>query len=123
MIRVTADEFDSAVKAALADVPLEFRALLENVVIEVQERPGRELLDDGLPDDLLGIYIGTPLEEEYSDGYHQPLPGRIILFRANLCDMCESREELIEEIRITLLHEIGHHFGMDEDKLDELGYA
>jgi len=51
-----------------------------------------------------------------------PLPDRIEIFRGNLCEMCESWDELIDEIRITVLHEIGHHFGLDEDRLAELGY-
>jgi predicted Zn-dependent protease with MMP-like domain len=123
MIRVTPTEFDAAVEAAVREVPEEFRPYLENVIIEVQDVPSREILDEGWDDDILGIYIGNPLEEQYGDGYNAALPGRIIIYRKNLCEMCESYDELIEEIRITVLHEIGHHFGLDEDRLDELGYA
>lgn len=123
MIQVSRSEFDGAVEAALREVPAEFQKYLDNVVIEVQDRPGRDLMDEGFPDDLLGLYSGSSLQEEFGAAYHQALPDRIILFRENLCDMCESREELVDEIRITLLHEIGHHFGLDEDRLDELGYA
>ncbi|MCH7892312.1 MAG: metallopeptidase family protein [Gemmatimonadetes bacterium] len=74
-----------------------------------------------VPDDLLGLYAGIPLEDKGLAG-DQVLPDRIYIFRDNLVKMCESREELIAEIRVTVLHEIGHHFGLDEDRLEALGY-
>ena len=85
-------------------------------------RPSRQFLTEyDVPEDLLGLYMGVPLEEA-SQGRMAPLPDRIVIFRDNLCAMCATREELIDEIRVTVLHEIGHHFGMDEDQLEELGY-
>ncbi len=122
MIQPTAAEFDRAVAEALAAIPAEFRAYLENVVIEVRDRPDARLMDEyDVSDDLLGLYAGIPLEDKgVASG--QMLPDRIFIFRGNLVDMCESREELVAEIRITVLHEIGHHFGLDEDRLEELGY-
>jgi predicted Zn-dependent protease with MMP-like domain len=122
MINVSDAEFDRAVESALAEVPPAFREYLENVVIEVQRRPTRQLMAEyDVPGDLLGLYMGVPLEEA-SRERASPLPDRIVIFRDNLCAMCDTREELVDEIRITVLHEIGHHFGMDEDQLEALGY-
>lgn len=122
MIRVSDREFDEAVQKALDGLPEEFRVHLDNVLIEVRDAPDAAFLaEHEVPDDILGFYVGSPLSER---GEHVPqLPDRIFIFRRNLCDMCASRGELIDEIRITLLHEIGHHFGMDEDRLEELGYG
>ena len=64
-----------------------------------------------------------PLEEKGPGSDASALPDRVLIFRDNLCLMCESRAELIDEIRITVLHEIGHHFGLDEDHLADLGYG
>lgn len=107
-------------------MPAEFRPYLENVVVEVRRRPDRALMrEHDVPEDLLGLYVGVPLEEKgpASAGAGAVLPDRILIFRDNLCEMCESLDELVEEIRITVLHEIGHHFGLDEERLDELGYG
>ncbi|MGD8452243.1 MAG: metallopeptidase family protein [Phycisphaerae bacterium] len=123
MIRVSPAQFDRAVEEALAEVPDEFKPYLDNVVVEVWERPDpRRLGQEDAPPDLLGLFVGLPLEEQGPELGHA-LPNRVLIFREPLCEMCESREELVEEIRITVLHEIGHHFGLDEDMLDELGYA
>ncbi len=123
MVSISNQEFDRAVEAAIASVPPEFRRYLENVVIEVRGRPDRAFMrEHDVPADLLGLYAGTPLDERGPEDMHVGGPDRIFIFRDNLCDMCESRAELIEEIRITVLHEIGHHFGLDEDRLEELGY-
>ncbi|MCZ2400816.1 MAG: metallopeptidase family protein [Phycisphaerae bacterium] len=122
MITMTSSEFDRAVKDALREIPAEFRAYLDNVVIEVRDRPDRRLMrEHDVPDDILGLYIGVPLEDKALEG-GLPMPDRVLIFRETLLDMCASREELIEEIRITVLHEIGHHFGLDEERLEELGY-
>lgn len=122
MISVTAAEFEKAVEVALRSIPAEFERFLDNVMIEIKDRPGREAAEMEEPDDILGLYVGTPIEDRMLEGL-PPMPDCIYIYRQNLCDMCESKEELIDEIRITVLHEIGHHFGLDEDRLDELGYA
>jgi len=123
MVHVSHAEFDRAVQAALDGIPPEFRRYLENVVVEVRPRPDPALLAEyDETDDLLGLYVGVPLEEKGPERAGAPLPDRILIFRDNLCAICSSREELIHEIRVTLLHEIGHHFGLDEDRLAELGY-
>jgi predicted Zn-dependent protease with MMP-like domain len=123
MIHASHAAFDRAVEQALAAVPPEFQGYLENVTIEVRGRPDRALMrEHDIPDDVLGFYIGVPLEEKGAGLAALPLPDRILIFRDNLCEMCVSWEELVDEIRITVLHEIGHHFGLDEDRLEELGY-
>jgi len=128
-MKLTDREFDRAVQQALERIPAEFRPYLENVVIEVRPVATRAMLreaeidDDVPPGEILGLYMGTPLEDQGFDTGPPRLPDRILIFRDSLMDMCESREELIDEIRITVLHEIGHHFGLDEDRLDELGFG
>lgn len=123
MIAVPPDEFDHLVTAALAEVPDEFRAYLDNVLVEVQDRADRRLQQEhDVPGDILGLYVGTPLEDKMLDQRPATLPDRILIFRRPLCEMCDTYAELIEEIRITVLHEIGHHFGLDEDHLADLGY-
>lgn len=123
MISLSPAEFDRAVKAALDEIPAQFQPYLENVIVEVRDVPDTAFMrEHDVPDDLLGLYDGVPLEEKGVEGVPVPLPDRIYLFRDNLCEMAATRAELIGEIRITLLHEVGHHFGLDEDRLAELGY-
>jgi predicted Zn-dependent protease with MMP-like domain len=123
MIHISDADFDRAVADALDAIPAEFRGYLENVRIEVQPRPDPALLAEyDETDDLLGLYVGVPLEEKGPERAGLPLPDRVVIFRNNLCAGCDSRDELVDEIRITVLHEIGHHFGLDEDRLAELGY-
>jgi predicted Zn-dependent protease with MMP-like domain len=123
MIHVSHADFDRAVEEALDGVPDEFRPYLENVMVEVRPRPDAAFQrEHDVPDDVLGLYVGVPLEEKGPGLAPTALPDRILIFRDNLCGMCTSRDELVDEIRITVLHEIGHHFGLDEDRLAELGY-
>jgi predicted Zn-dependent protease with MMP-like domain len=111
-----AAEFEDAVGDALDEVPSELMALLDNVVFLVEDEPPA-----GDPD-LLGIYDGTPLTER-GDGWAGARPDRITIFRGPLSRMCEDREELLDEIAITVVHEIAHHFGIDDARLHELGWG
>jgi len=123
MIHVSDIEFDRAVQEALEAIPEEFRPYLDNVVVEVRARPDATLLEEyEETDDLLGLYVGVPLEDKGPAHSGTPVPDRVLIFRDNLCAICATREELTEEIRITVLHEIGHHFGLDEDRLAQFGY-
>lgn len=123
MIHPSEVDFDRAVERALAEVPDEFRPYLDNLVVEVRDRPDAAFMrEHDVPDDVLGLYAGVPLEEKGPVAAPTPLPDRIFIFRDNLCEMCASWEELVDEIRITMLHELGHHLGLDEERLEELGY-
>jgi len=107
-------DFDQVVEDALDELPKWAADALGNVVVLVEN-------EDADDPDLLGVYVGIPLTER---GHEPPLgPSLILIYRRPLVEMCESVAELRDEIRITVLHEIGHHFGMDEDQLDELDYA
>ena len=111
-----ADEFDGLVEAALDGVPVELSGLIDNCVVLVEDEP-----PEGEPD-LLGVYDGTPLTERDTT-YSLVLPDRITIFRNPTLAMCETAEEVVEEVRITVVHEIAHHFGIDDERLHELGYA
>lgn len=127
MIEMTPERFESLVARALRLLPPEFDAHMENVSVVIEERPARELLasmgfDAEDPHDtLFGLYEGVPLIERRHDDLL--LPDQITIFRRPLLEYCTSEDEVVEEVRITVLHEIGHFFGMDEDRLEELGYA
>lgn len=114
-------------------LPKEFQEAIENIEVIVEDWPSdeeldyfeeREGLEEGEGDDLLlGLYQGIPLHERNSVTYHGVLPDRITLFRKVIEEFCEGDEEvMVEEIRKTFLHEIGHYFGLDEERLKELGY-
>ena len=110
---------------ALESLPAEIRSQLHNLVVVVEDRPTRSQLrglglDPGT-ETLYGLYEGTPLSERSS--FDLPsFPDKITLFAGSLVEDFEDPEELREQVRITALHEIAHHFGMEEDELDELGY-
>ena len=118
MVEITPEEFDDAVSAALDEVPQGLMDLLDNVVFLVEDEPASDQ-----PDDLLGIYEGIPLTERGWGWDAGVLPDRIFLFRGPLSRMCEDREELEDEITITVVHEIAHHFGIDDDRLHDLGWG
>lgn len=123
-MKLSANEFVELVRQALADIPAPFAAYLEEVFIDVEEVPGPEACKEGDvddPRDLLGLYEGTPLTERGVENPAQ-LPDRIILYQRNIERICRNRREIIHEIRKTVFHEVGHHFGLDEDDLAELGY-
>lgn len=117
-------QFDRIVERSIQNIPDELRKYLENVMISVQKRPSPELLAEmGLPPDepLLGIYYGVSLMER--SAVDPPLyPDTIFLFQEHLEEICETAEELEEEIEVTVVHEIAHFFGISEEKLAELGY-
>jgi predicted Zn-dependent protease with MMP-like domain len=116
-IAMEPERFDALVDRALDGIPDELASLVRNVVVLVEDEP-----PEGEPDDLLGLYDGVALTER--DGsLTMQLPDRIFVFRGPLLDMCETEEELVDEVRITVVHEIAHHFGIDDRRLHELGYA
>jgi len=108
--------FDAMVDRALDDLPEELARLVENVVVLVEaEAPADE-------PDLLGLYDGLALTER-SANHAGMLPDRILLFRGPLLEVAESVEHLEEEVRITVVHEVAHHFGLDDDRLHDLGWG
>lgn len=122
MVPLDRHEFDRLAELELAELPEQYQAQIANVVIAIEDNPPAGLLaSHELPADLLGFYDGVPVTE---GGIDSPAAlDRIYLFRNNLCAMCTTTDELSHEIRVTLLHEIGHHLGIDEDRLEELGYG
>ncbi len=116
--------FEKLVRKAIDELPEEFREKLQNVAVIVEDYPSAELVKRlGLePEDtLFGLYEGVPLTER--GFFEQPLhPDRILLFQRAIEDECESTEEVKGELKTTLVHEIAHFFGMDDDYLEEIGY-
>ena len=110
------ERFEELVSDALDTVPAELAALIDNCVVLVEDEAPA---DDP---DLLGLYDGTPLTERDTT-YAGVLPDRITIFRNPTLDMCTSEAEVVDEVNITVVHEIAHHFGIDDDRLHDLGYA
>lgn len=113
--------FDRLVDDAVASLPKGLLDYLDNVEVTVEDVPPRDALEDGREVVLLGLYQGVPQTER---GWGAPmLPDRITIFRRPLELRARSREDLAELVRETVVHEIAHHFGIDDDRLDDLGWA
>ncbi|HUO85250.1 MAG TPA: metallopeptidase family protein [Thermoanaerobaculia bacterium] len=111
-------EFSKVVEEALKGLPQEFLDVLDNIAVVVEEEPAEEDLEvEGFdPDDeLLGIFRGTALTDRSFDG--SDLPSQIVIFRGPVLRCCETSEEAIEEIRDTVVHELGHYFGLDDHEM------
>lgn len=107
-------EFEALVVDALDSVPEQLLALMDNVAVVIEDRHEEE--------DLLGLYEGVPLTEREDYG-GLVMPDRITVYRLPLCEMCATPEEIVDEVRITVVHELAHHFGIDDDELHRLGWA
>lgn len=122
-MHVPRETFERIVAEAVAGIPERFRARLQNVAILVEPEPSGDLLDEcDVPDGetMYGYYEGTPLIERDLDG--EPiLPDRIIIFQRPIEDDCETLDQLRKEISATIRHELAHHFGTEDDRLEELG--
>jgi len=114
-VRMEPQRFDELVADALDMIPPELAATMDNVVILVEDRHPED-------PELLGLYEGVALTERDSD-YGGSLPDAITIYRDALLDVCETDDELVEEVAITVIHEIAHHFGIDDHRLEELGWA
>ncbi len=110
-------EFEQLVSLALDEIPPELTRQLRNVVVLVE--------DEAPPDapDLLGLYEGTPLTERGDWWAAGSLPDRILISRNPTLRICDDAEQVAEEVRITVRHEVAHHFGIDDDRLHELGWS
>ena len=116
-------DFYELVERALEGLPPELSALLDNVAIVVDDWPGYSmpLVADDPDNTLYGLYEGVPLTQRGA-GYYGTLPDKITIFRGPL-ERDFSQDKLEEQVRITVVHEVAHHFGFDEDRLEELGWG
>lgn len=119
----TEAEFESYVADALDEIPPELAAVMDNVAIVVEDWPPAEAYRDGFGDGLLGLYRGVPLTERGPVGYAGVMPDLITIYRGPLCARARDAADLAEQVRVTVLHEVGHHFGIDDERLYELGWA
>lgn len=113
MLQIDPERFDALVDDAIDLIPGDLAAMVHNVVVLVEEEP-----PPSEPADTLGLYDGGVLGADGA-GY---LPDRIFVFRQPLLAMCRTEDELVREVRITVIHEVAHHFGIDDDRLHELGW-
>jgi predicted Zn-dependent protease with MMP-like domain len=121
MIDLDRAAFEEVVRRALDELPEEFAERLENVVVVVEEEPDPDdLIAMGLHpqddrDELFGLYQGTPLIER--DSGYSDLPDRIVIYRGPILRSCDSRRAVLREIRDTVVHELGHHFGLSDEEM------
>jgi predicted Zn-dependent protease with MMP-like domain len=113
MIDVEPTRFESMVTEALDGLPQELGELMSNVAVTVQHETG--------PVGLLGLYQGIPLTRR-TTSYAGALPDRITIYRRAICAICSSEAEVVEQVRRTVIHEVGHHFGIGDARLRELGW-
>ena len=114
MVDVPFERFEELVADALDGLPEDLGRRMDNVVVSVRDRPS-------IPG-LLGLYEGVPLTARAEYG-GLVLPDRITIFREPILRRCASEEDVVEQVRVTVVHEVAHHFGIDDDRLDELGWA
>jgi predicted Zn-dependent protease with MMP-like domain len=116
------DEFDDLVRQALESLPEEFLRRMDNVDVVVEDRPSRDLLSDvglGRHETLYGLYQGIALTERRA--YGDVLPDKITIFQGPIEDACDTPEDIVEQVRTTVVHEVAHHFGISDEALDEMG--
>jgi predicted Zn-dependent protease with MMP-like domain len=113
MVEVEPERFEAMVGQALDGLPAELGRLMRNVAVTVEH--------DGGPRGLLGLYHGVPLTSRTSH-YSGVLPDQITIYRLAICAICRDEAEVVDEVRRTLVHEVGHHFGIDDARLHELGW-
>ncbi len=124
MVHLSRKRFEQLVTEALKGIPADLRGALDNIEVAIEDWPSEEqLADAGVDEDdlLFGFYHGTPLPQR-SPMEPYMLPDLITIFQGSLEEACETEDELRDEIRRTVVHEIAHYFGFDEEKLAELGY-
>jgi predicted Zn-dependent protease with MMP-like domain len=121
VVECTPEEFEELVADALDDIPDDLAEQMDNVVVMVQDEPTREQLD-GRPG-LLGLYEGIDLTNRSPINYAGVMPDRITVFRLPHLRRARTRDQLAAQVRVTVLHEVAHHFGISDDRLDELGWS
>lgn len=123
-LRLTHDDFSAVLEAAYADIPDQFRAAFKNVSVSVRDFPPLDVVrDTSSPINMyaLGYFDGVPLPDRTIDDPRSAMPSFVYIYKRNLERTCDTREDLVEEVRITLLHELGHFLGLDEDDMERLG--
>ena len=113
VITVDPADFEQMVALALDSLPSQFGALIENVAVLVESGPG--------PRGLLGLYEGIPLTSRTTN-YAGVMPDRITIYQQAICAICDTEHDVVEQVRRTVIHEVGHYFGIDDDRLRELGW-
>ena len=113
MIEIEPARFDAMVERALDGLPEKFGDEMKNIAVTVQHEPG--------PPGLLGLYQGIPLTKRGS-GYAGVLPDRITIYARAICAICNTEDQVAEQVRRTVIHEVGHYFGIGDDRLHELGW-
>ena len=113
MVEVEPERFEEMVADALDGLPEELGRLMSNVAVTVEHRPG--------PPGLLGLYEGVPLTSR-TTGYAGVLPDRITIYRAAICASCRTEQDVSDQVRKTVIHEVAHHFGIGDERLSELGW-
>jgi predicted Zn-dependent protease with MMP-like domain len=113
VVEISPERFEEAVGTALDGLPPKLGRLMRNVAVVVNQ--------DGGPRGLLGLYEGVPLTSRTSN-YSAVLPDRITIYRLAICAICNTEDEVIEQVRRTVIHEVGHHFGIGDERLHELGW-
>ncbi|OAI39365.1 hypothetical protein AYO38_07890 [bacterium SCGC AG-212-C10] len=117
-------EFRRLVREAVASLPEELLQRVHNVHVVIERRPtarDRKVARIGPHDTLLGLYHGVPLTERGSSSYNLVLPDKISIYQESIESICSTEDAIREQIRITVLHELAHYFGIDDDRLHELG--
>jgi predicted Zn-dependent protease with MMP-like domain len=114
VIEVDPERFEEMVASALDGLPEELGRLMSNVAVTVEQGAG--------PPGLLGLYEGIPLTSRTAGGYAGVLPDRITIYRQAICAICRTEDEVAVQVRRTVIHEVGHHFGLDDQRLGELGW-
>lgn len=122
MVTVSRRRFEELVSDALDSIPREIWDDMENVAVLVEDwpRPGQAATEDGT---LLGLYEGVPVTSRSPLGYTGVMPDRITIFRGPLCQRARDEDDLAAQVHVTVLHEVGHYFGMSDAHLHELGWA
>jgi len=121
-VDATPEQFERMVADALDSIPPELGDQMENVAVVVEEWPRADQLA-GRPGTLLGLYEGIPLTARGPMGYAGVMPDRITIFRGPLCARATDADALARDVRVTVLHEVGHYFGLGDARLRELGWA
>lgn len=121
-VELGVEEFEQLVADALDGIPEQLGGVMDNVVVVVEDWPTEEQLE-GCEGTLLGLYEGMSLIERSPMSYSDLLPDIITIFRGPLCRLAEDRDDLVNLINTTVIHEVAHHFGISDDRLEELGWA